>query len=151
MKIEEQIKICFIKSHENARLPERNNKEPLIGDAGYDVYAVEDTCIPANSTANVPIGLEVGYIQPSYWIRIESRSGMFFRHGITSFSGVLDTAYRGKLGIALINHTNMDYYVKNGDRVAQLVVYKLIEPEISWTETKDETNRGDKGFGSSGR
>ena len=59
--------------------------------------------------------------------------------------------YRGKLGAALINNTDDSYYVKKGDRIAQLVVYKLLEPIITWAETKDETSRGDKGFGSSGR
>lgn len=59
--------------------------------------------------------------------------------------------YRGKLGIALINNTDIPYIVKKGDRIAQLVVYKLLEPTITWTETKVKTNRGDRGFGSSGR
>jgi dUTP pyrophosphatase len=147
----QRIKICFVKTHEDARLPERNNKEPLVGDSGYDVYAVEDTTIPANDTANVAIGLEIGFITPGYWIRVESRSGLFFKHGITSFCGILDNAYRGRLAIALINNTNIDYQVKKGDRISQLVIYKLIEPETCWTENKEETSRGDKGFGSSGR
>lgn len=147
----ENIRICFVKAHEDARLPERNNKEPLVGDSGYDVYAVEDALIPANGKANVPIGLEIGYITPGYWIRVESRSGLFFKHGITSFCGILDNAYRGFLGISLINNTNIDYQVKKGDRISQLVIYKLIEPETCWVESKDITSRGDKGFGSSGR
>ena len=147
----ENIKICFVKTHEDARLPERNNKELFTGDTGYDVYAVEDALIPANGTANVPIGLDIGFITPGYWIRVESRSGMFFKHGITSFFGVIDNSYRGKLGISLINNTQIDYYVKKGDRISQLAVYKLIEPETCWSESKDATSRGDKGFGSSGR
>jgi deoxyuridine 5'-triphosphate nucleotidohydrolase len=147
----ENIKICFVKTHEDARLPERNNKEYLTGDTGYDVYAVEDALIPANGTANVPIGLDIGFITPGYWIRVESRSGMFFKHGITSFLGVIDNSYRGKLGISLINNTQTDYQVKKGDRISQLAVYKLIEPETCWSESKDQTSRGEKGFGSSGR
>lgn len=59
--------------------------------------------------------------------------------------------YRGKLGISLINNTQVDYNVKKGDRIAQLAVYKLIEPETCWVESKDITSRGEKGFGSSGR
>lgn len=147
----EEIKICFVKTHENARLPQRNNNEPLIGDTGYDIYAVEDVNIRPHSTITVPIGLDIGFIQKGYWIRIESRSGMFFRHGITAFPGVIDCSYRGKLGAALINNTDTPYMVRAGDRIAQLVVYKLIEPEVCWVESKDETSRGDKGFGSSGR
>lgn len=146
-----EIKISFVKTHEDAKLPQRNNKEPLVGDTGYDVYAVEDAEIPAHSTKNVPIGLDIGFIEPSYWIRIESRSGLFFKHGITVFPGVIDTSYTGMLGISLVNNTNIPYLVKKGDRIAQLVVYKLLEPIITWTDTKTKTNRGDKGFGSSGR
>jgi dUTP pyrophosphatase len=147
----ENIRICFVKTHEDARLPERNDKTPLIGDSGYDVYAVEDAVIPANNTANVAIGLELGFITPGYWIRVESRSGMFFKHGITSFCGIIDAGFRGRISIALINNTNVDYLVKKGDRISQLVIYKLIEPETCWVESKDITSRGDKGFGSSGR
>jgi dUTP pyrophosphatase len=146
-----EIKISFVKTHDDARLPQRNNNQSLVGDTGYDIYAVEDTIIKAHGTITVPIGLDIGYIEKGYWIRIESRSGMFFRNGITAFPGVIDCSYRGKLGAALINNTSLEYYVTKGDRIAQLVVYKLLEPTISWAETKDETSRGDKGFGSSGR
>ena len=146
-----EIRISFIKTHPDAKLPERKYKEPSIGDTGYDIYSIEDVEIEAHSTKIVQIGLDIGYIQPGYWIRIESRSGLFFKHGITSFPGVIDCSYRGKLGAALINNTDIPYTVKSGDRIAQLVVYKLIEPEITWAVKKDETIRGDKGFGSSGR
>ncbi len=145
------ISVSFLKTHEDARLPERNNKQQAVGDTGYDIYAIESVIVPANSTANVPVGLEIAYIEPGYWIRIESRSGMFFKYGITSFAGVIDCSYRGKLGVALINNTNTDYHVSKFDRIAQLVLYKLLEPSISWSTTKDITSRGDKGFGSSGR
>lgn len=145
------MKIGFIKAHELARLPERNNKQQFTGDSGYDVYAVEDSIIPANSYNVVPIGLEIAYIEPGYWIRVESRSGIFFRNGITVFNGIVDNMFRGKLAIALLNNSNQDYEVKIGDRIAQLVIYKLIEPEIRWMDSKIETVRGEKGFGSSGR
>ena len=82
-------KITFIKTHEDAKLPQRNNKEPLIGDSGYDIYAVEDAIIPAQSTEVVQVGLEIGYIEPGYWIRVESRSGLYFKHRITSFFGII--------------------------------------------------------------
>jgi dUTP pyrophosphatase len=151
MSNSQEIKIKFVKTHENARLPQRNNNEPLVGDTGYDIYAVEDVNIRPHSTITVPIGLDIGYIEKGYWIRIESRSGLFFKYGITAFPGVIDCSYRGKLGAALINNTHTPYMVRAGDRIAQLVVYKLLEPIIEWSETKDETSRGDKGFGSSGR
>lgn len=145
------IRISFVKTHEDAQLPQRNNKEYQVGDTGYDIYAVEDVEIAPHSTITVPIGLDIAFIERGHWIRIESRSGMFFRHGITAFPGVIDCSYRGKLGAALINNTDTPYSVKKGDRIAQLVVYNLIEPSISWSTEKDLTSRGEKGFGSSGR
>jgi dUTP pyrophosphatase len=76
---------------------------------------------------------------------------LFFKHGLTVFSGILDNAYRGSVAVALINNTDTTYHVKKGDRIAQFVIYELIEPETCWVNQKDETSRGDKGFGSSGR
>jgi dUTP pyrophosphatase len=146
------ISISFIKTHPDAQLPKRNNDQlDGTGDTGYDVYAVEDAVIPAHSTGVVEVGLEIGYIEPGYWIRVESRSGLFFKYNITCFFGIIDNGYTGVLGISLINNGLHDYQVKKGDRIAQLVVYKLIEPKINWIEKKQETNRGQKGFGSSGR
>lgn len=145
------MKISFIKTEPDARLPERNNKEPLIGDTGYDVYALEDKLIPAGESTQVYIGLEVAFIEKGYWISVGSRSGLFFKHGIMAFAGVIDCSYRGKIGISLINHSKNDYEVKKFDRIAQLVVHKLVEAEIDWADEKHETNRLDKGFGSSGR
>jgi deoxyuridine 5'-triphosphate nucleotidohydrolase len=145
------MKIGFIKTHELARLPERNNKQRFTGDSGYDVYSVEDVIIPAKSSNVVPIGLDVAYIEAGYWIRVESRSGLFFKHGISIFNGIIDNSFRGGLKISLLNNSIQDYGVKSGDRIAQLVMYNLIEPDIRWMDAKVETVRGEKGFGSSGR
>lgn len=146
-----KIKIGFLKTHEDARLPERNNKDLYIGDSGYDVYSVENVIVPAKSTVTVPIGLDVGYIEPGFWVRVESRSGLFFKHCISVFNGIIDNSFRGSIKIGLTNNSNTYYEILKGDRVAQLVIYKLIEPEIVWLTSKVETNRGDRGFGSSGR
>lgn len=142
--------IHFQKIHDLAKLPTRNNHQHLVGDTGYDIYSVEDITVPANSTCKVDVGLKIGYISPGYWIRVESRSGLYFKHSITAFPGVIDNGYRGNLGISLVNNSNTPYEVKKGDRIAQLVVYNIIEPEINWTTSISETARGENGFGSSG-
>lgn len=142
--------IHFQKIHDSAKLPTRNNHQHLVGDTGYDIYSVEDITVPANSTCKVDVGLKIGYISPGYWIRVESRSGLYFKHSITAFPGVIDNGYRGNLGISLVNNSNTPYEVKKGDRIAQLVVYNIIEPEINWTTSISETSRGENGFGSSG-
>lgn len=144
------VEIKFMKAHPEAILPTQNTKHVTCGDSGYDVYSVVDTIVEAHSTKKVNIGLEIAHITPNYWIRVESRSGLFFKKGITAFNGIIDNSYRGELGIALINNTDIAYRVNKFDRIAQLVVYKLESAEISWSDIKEETSRGDKGFGSSG-
>jgi dUTP pyrophosphatase len=156
------MKLELIKTHKNAILPSQNNTAvDGTGDTGYDLYAVEDVLIPGidvNSkfkgninSAVVPVGLEIGYIEPGYWLRIEGRSGLGFKHGIQPHFGIIDNQYRGGLGVKLYNLTNTDYQIKAGDKVAQIVGYKLIEMNIEFTDTKSDSTRGEKGFGSSGR
>jgi len=146
-----EAKVLFYKTHPDAVLPERNHKETLTGDSGYDVTAVEDTVIPARGAIVVPVGLKLAYIPPGFWIRIESRSGLQFKHGLQAFNGIIDASYRGDMGIRMLNHSDSDYTVKKGDRVAQLVLYPLIALESDFTDEVQETLRGEKGFGSSGK
>jgi dUTP pyrophosphatase len=143
--------IKFLKTHLDAVLPERNHKDSLTGDSGYDVTAVEDTLVPGKGAAVVPIGLKLAYLPPGIWIRIESRSGLQFKHGLQAFNGIIDNQYRGDMGIRMLNHSDKDYTVKKGDRVAQLVLYPLVTTTTDWSEAVHETERGEKGFGSSGK
>jgi len=157
------MKLELIKTHENAILPSQNNTAlDGTGDTGYDLYAVEDVLIPGIqvntgtrvghiNSAVVPVGLEIGYIEPGYWLRIEGRSGLGFKHGIQPHFGIIDNQYRGGLGVKLYNLTSTDYQINSGDKVAQIVGYKLIEMDIESTDTKSDSTRGEKGFGSSGR
>jgi len=144
-------KVLFYKTHPDAILPERNHKDTLTGDSGYDVTAVEETVIPARGAVVVPVGLKLAYIPPGFWIRIESRSGLQFKHGLQAFNGIIDSSYRGDMGIRMLNHSDSNYTVKKGDRVAQLVLYPLIALESDFAEQIQETERGEKGFGSTGR
>jgi deoxyuridine 5'-triphosphate nucleotidohydrolase len=144
----------FVKTHADAVLPKRNHDDPVFGDSGYDVTAVEDALVPANGAIVVPVGLKLAQVPPGFWIRIESRSGLQFKHNISAFNGIIDNNYRGDMGVRLINNSDVDYQVKKGDRVAQLVLYPLVAvvPEnVFFTEEVSETARGEKGFGSSGK
>ncbi len=142
--------VRFLKTHPDAVLPERNHKDSFTGDSGYDVTAVEDTVIPARGATIVPVGLKLAYLPPGVWIRVESRSGLQFKYGLQAFNGIIDNQYRGDLGIRILNHSDNDYTVKKGDRVAQFVLYPLVTLDSFWSETVHETERGEKGFGSSG-
>lgn len=150
----EFYKLKFIKTHPDAVLPKRNHNDPIFGDTGYDVTAVEDAVIPARGATVVPVGLKLGQVPPGFWIRIESRSGLQFKHNISAFNGIIDNSYRGDMGVRLINSSDIDYQVKKGDRVAQLVLYPLIavtEENVLFTVEPTDSVRGENGFGSSGR
>lgn len=146
------MEIKVLKTHSDARLPEANDNTPMTGDTGYDLSAVEYVCIPPGESAVVPIGLQLAYITPGFWFRIEPRSGLGFKKSIQPHLGVIDNSYRGDLGVKLYNFHSKTYLeVAQGDRIAQLVVYPLIQAEIQFTDNIDETSRGNSGFGSTGK
>ena len=151
-KLEDCVSIKYIKTHPLAVIPARKHENLANGDTGYDVTAVEDTIIPARQSALVPTGLTLADMPPGIWVRIESRSGLAFKHNVHAFNGIIDNNYRGDLGVKLINHSDTDYQVKRGDRVAQLVLYPLVVVIRSeWARSITDTDRGANGFGSSGR
>lgn len=139
-------KMQFFATHPDAKLPTKNHKD----DSGWDLYAVEETTVPSKGRTVVPVGLKLAYLEPGYWIRISPRSGLAFKNGITVHPGVIDTGYRGDLGVLLYNHSDTDYIVRPGDRIAQIILHFNIDIEAGWGEVQ-ETERGDKGFGSSGK
>lgn len=147
------MNIKFKKTHKDAKLPVANNTDSLTGDSGYDLTAVEDAFIPAGESIVVQVGLTLADITPGYWLRIEPRSGLGFKHNIQPHLGVIDNGYRGDLGVKLYNFSSsgMGYKVTKGDKIAQLVVYKLHTAECEWSDEVTETARGQDGFGSSGK
>lgn len=136
----------FEKTHPDAKLPSKNHSS----DTGYDVYSVEDKVIPSRGSAVVGVGLKFADIPEGYWIKVESRSGLGFKHGIMAHPGIIDNGYRGDAGIKLYNLTDSDYEVRSGDRIAQFVVYMNISMGVEFGKVQD-TQRGEKGFGSSGK
>lgn len=144
----DKIEVKFVKTHPNAILPTKANET----DTGYDIYAVEDTFLPAKGSAKVNCGLKVAYITPGYWFGSRSRSGLGFKNDVVSFHGTIDQGYRNDLGIKLFNFSNDDYLIKAGERVCQIAIQPIYHAEMSFVdEIQDETDRGLNGFGSSGR
>lgn len=144
-----KMNIDFIKLHGDAKLPQRNNPCPITGDVGYDLFAVEDTMIPAGGSRIVPVGLQLGNITPGYWFRIEARSGLGFKKGLQPHFGVIDNPYRGPLGIKVYNLSDDHQTISKGQGCAQFIVFEMIEAECGWTDVATETSRGANGFGSS--
>lgn len=144
------MKVKLVKTHPDAVLPAANNQETGTGDTGYDLVAVENTVIPAKGSNVVPVGLTLADITPGYWIKIEPRSGLGFKHNIQPHLGVIDNGYRGDLGVKLYNFDrSKELRVQKGDKIAQLVIYELNQPVFEFTDEATVTARGDKGFGSS--
>jgi len=143
------VTIKFVKTHPLAVLPKANHSDPYTGDTGYDVTAVEKVTIPAKGWGIIPVGLKVGYITPGYWFKVEGRSGIGFKKHIFPHFGIIDNPYRGDCGIKLYNLGFEDQTFNVGDKIAQFVIYPLIQINTEWVEEVTETIRGSKGFGSS--
>ena len=96
------------------------------------------------------MGLTLADITPGYWFRIEPRSGLGFKHGLQPHLGVIDNPYRGDLGVKLYNFGSKDVIIPKGSGVAQIVVYKIVDSAVSFTDEVSDTDRGEAGFGSTG-
>ena len=144
-------RLTFVKTHKDAILPERGYKDIEKGDACYDLFAVEDTVIPAKGSAVVPVGLSVGNIPPGYYLKIEARSGNGFVKGLEPHPGIIDNGYRGDLGVKLFNLSDEDQTIKKGKGAAQFSIQRMFVAEVAWVDADDATDstRGEKGFGSS--
>jgi dUTP pyrophosphatase len=117
--------------------------------AGYDIYSSHDTVIPSRGKALVDTDLAIAVPDGTYG-RIAPRSGLASKHFIDTGAGVIDADYRGQVKILLFNHSEVDYKVAKGDRVAQLVLERICTPEVVEVENLEESVRGAGGFGSTG-
>lgn len=122
-----RVSLQFVKTHENAVLPKRNNEDSFNnaqdGDTGYDLTCVEDTVIASGERTVVPVGLKLGFISPGYWIRIESRSGHAFKRGLFAFNGIIDCVPRGTKILTPSGENNIeDIYENNISSIISLNV-----------------------------
>ena len=118
-------------------------------DAGLDIYARDSQIVPAKDSAIFDTGVHIELPYGTAGM-LKSKSGLYVKHGITS-EGVIDVGYTGSIVVKLYNHSRYDYKVNVGDKISQLVITKIITPPLEVVETLDETERGNNGFGSSGR
>lgn len=126
-------------------------KYATVGDAGADLTSREDVRIPAHQRVLVKTGIKIA-IPNGYVGLVHPRSGLALKHGITVLNapGTIDAGYRGEVGVILLNTGALDFEVKAGDRIAQLVVQKVETAEFEIVDALTETDRGDGGFGSTG-
>ena len=118
-------------------------------DAGLDLYATERKVIRSNDWESIDTGVHI-QIPQGFVGLITSKSGLMTKHGITS-RGTIDSGYTGSIRAVLFNHSQKDYIVEKGDKITQLVLVPCIVPPLEMVNKLDKTDRGDKGFGSTGR
>ncbi|MDR2632300.1 MAG: dUTP diphosphatase [Treponema sp.] len=123
------------------------------GAAGMDIRAFleQDRCISPLERVRIPTGL-IFEIPQGYEAQVRPRSGLAFRHGITVLNapGTIDSDYRGALEIILINLGTEPFTIKNGDRIAQLVIVPVSRALLRETDSVSVSIRGAGGFGSTG-
>ncbi|KAM0883463.1 hypothetical protein ACQ4PT_031625 [Festuca glaucescens] len=133
------------KLSENAILPRRGSAFA----AGYDLSSAVEVTVPARGKALVATDLSIAIPEGTY-ARVAPRSGLALKHSIDVGAGVIDADYRGPVGVVLFNHSEVDFAVKPGDRIAQLIIQMIATPEVAEVEDLDATVRGEGGFGSTG-
>ena len=137
----------FKRIHPDAVLPEYAHES----DAGMDVRSVDELTILPGKRALVHTGL-VMMLPPMYEAQVRPRSGLALKSGITVLNtpGTIDAGYRGEVGVILANFGDSEFKVSKGDKIAQIVVAPVTRAEIKETDSIDETDRGEGGFGSTG-
>lgn len=141
---------------EGAKMPTRAHE----WDAGLDLYAPKEYRVPSSETVHSWGDVEVGSVIIDTGVHMEipegfvgfikSKSGLNVKHGLTG-EGVIDAHYTGSIMVKLYNFTNDDYLIEAGDKIAQLVILPCALPPLELVDSLEETDRGDNGFGSTGR
>ena len=122
--------------------------------SGLDLRAniIDEIILTPFERKLIPTGLSIS-IPDGYEAQVRPRSGLSIKNGITVLNspGTIDSDYRGEIGIIMINHGNEDFLILPNDRIAQMVIAPVIYAEFIEVDTLKETNRGEKGYGSTGK
>jgi dUTP pyrophosphatase len=138
----------IVKDDESIPTPEYKTLDA----AGMDLVANEEVFLPAMGRKLVGTGLRIA-IPKGYEGQVRPRSGLSWNHGVTVLNapGTIDSDYRGELKVMLVNLSHDVYNIKKGDRIAQLVIAPYVRVETSVVKELDKTERGEGGFGSTGK
>lgn len=132
--------------NDKARIPTKAN----LTDAGFDLYSTEDVIIAPQSRQTVRTGVSLE--MPDHFAGlIWPRSGLSVKSGIDVLAGVIDSGYRGEIMVCLYNTSKEVVEIKHRDRVAQIIFQEVPLVSLSLSETLGSSQRGDNGFGSTGK
>ena len=125
------------------------------GSAACDLTAAIDApvIIPCGGSASIPTGIAISMERKDVVAVVCARSGLAFKHGLSLVNGigVIDSDYRGEICVGLRNHGTVDYTVQPGERIAQLMFMPCLCADFTVVDTLDDTERGQGGFGSTGK
>jgi dUTP pyrophosphatase len=145
------IGFCWLDHGKGLPMP----RQQSAGAAGVDLLAAlgidDDVAIAPGERALVPCGFSMA-LPAGYEAQVRPRSGMAAKFGVTVLNspGTIDADYRGEVQVILINHGDRPFPVRRGDRIAQMVIAPVTVPQFVAVEMLDTTERGGKGFGSTG-
>ena len=144
------VKVLVKKLNSLAKLPSYKTN----GASGMDLMACieKPISLEPGKSCLIPTGLSVAFSE-KYEIQIRPRSGLAAKNNISVLNtpGTIDSDYRGELKIILFNHSNENFIIKNNDRVAQMVLTPIVKMELEEINELPNSNRGDGGFGSTGK
>jgi len=132
------------KLSDKAKLPTKAYKD----DTGWDLYSSEQVTIPPNSVKLISTGIAVE-LPDNYWAKIFDRSGNALKRGFIILAGVIDNGYRGEIKVVCLNYTSDPIFISEGDKIAQMVLFKTYYSEVEEVSFLSDTDRSTKGFGSS--
>ena len=147
-----RIDICQLPHGEGLALPEYQSAHA----AGLDLLAAVPEGSPLilapGQRALVPTGLTIA-LPAGYEAQVRPRSGLASKHGVTVLNapGTIDADYRGEIGVLLINHGDVPFPIRRGERIAQMVIAAVVMAELVPVAALSDTERGSGGFGSTGR
>ena len=118
-------------------------------DAGLDIMSPITTIVQAKGSVVIDTGVHVELPEGTVGM-LKSKSGLNVKHGLLS-EGVIDVGYTGSIVVKLYNHSDEDYHIYKGDKITQLVVMECRFPDVEIVDSLEETERGNSGFGSTGR
>lgn len=145
------MEIKIKKLRENAKIPKR----ATAGSAGMDLYACidEPITLAPGQLAIVPTGIAIALPDNSCAAFLYARSGLGVKHGIclSNGVGVIDSDYRGEICAGLCNVSDTPYTIEPDERVCQMVIAPVLTPDVVEVSELDDTDRGEGGFGSTGK
>lgn len=118
-------------------------------DAGFDLCSPVDDVVFPNCSLTIDTGVHVE-IPKGYVGMVKSKSGLNVKYGILS-EGVIDAGYTGRIRVKLYNHGNCAVPISKGQKISQLVILPIITPELELVDSLEDTERGESGFGSTGK